>query len=74
MLADYSTAAIATLLVVADPVLLSALFLGITHGMTKAHRREVVRLSLGHEQTIADMEEAADRIGRVVCRLRGDRQ
>ena len=40
----------------------------------EAHRREVVRLSLGHEQTIADMEEAADRIGRVVCRLRGDRQ
>ena len=41
MLADFITAAIATLLVVADPVLLSALFLGITHGMTKAHRREV---------------------------------
>jgi len=41
MLADFITSAIATLLVVADPVLLSALFLGITHGMTKAHRREV---------------------------------
>jgi len=41
MLADYVTSAIATLLVVADPVLLSALFLGITHGMTQAHRREV---------------------------------
>jgi multiple antibiotic resistance protein len=41
MLADFITSAIVTLLVVADPVLLSALFLGITHGMTKAHRREV---------------------------------
>ena len=41
MLADFITSAIATLLVVADPVLLSALFLGITHGMTGAHRREV---------------------------------
>ena len=41
MLADYITSAIATLLVVADPVLMSALFLGITHGMTKEHRREV---------------------------------
>jgi multiple antibiotic resistance protein len=41
MLADFITSAIATLLVVADPVLLSALFLGITHGMTKEHRREV---------------------------------
>lgn len=40
----------------------------------EAHRREVVRLSLGHEQTVADMEEAADRIGRVVRRLRGERQ
>ena len=41
MLADYITSAIATLLVVADPVLMSALFLGITHGMTREHRREV---------------------------------
>ena len=41
MLADFVTSALATLLVVADPVLLSALFLGITHGMTKDHRREV---------------------------------
>jgi len=41
MLADFITSAIATLLVVADPVLLSALFLGITHGMTPDHRREV---------------------------------
>lgn len=41
MLADFITSAIATLLVVADPVLMSALFLGITHGMTREHRREV---------------------------------
>jgi multiple antibiotic resistance protein len=41
MLADYITSAVATLLVVADPIFLSALFLGITNGMTKAHRREV---------------------------------
>ena len=47
MLADYVTSALATLLVVADPVLMSALFLGITHGMTKEHRREVaLRASL----------------------------
>ncbi len=47
MIADFITSAIATLLVVADPVLLSALFLGITHGMTRDHRREVaVRGSL----------------------------
>lgn len=41
MLADYVTSALATLLVVADPLLMSALFLGITNGMTAAHRREV---------------------------------
>lgn len=41
MLVDYITSALATLLVVADPVLMSALFLGITHGMTREHRREV---------------------------------
>jgi multiple antibiotic resistance protein len=41
MLADYITSAVATLLVVADPIFLSALFLGITNGMTQAHRREV---------------------------------
>ena len=41
MLADFITSALATLLVVADPVLMSALFLGITHGMTAEHRREV---------------------------------
>lgn len=38
---DYLTSALATLLVVADPLFLSALFLGITHGMTEKHRREV---------------------------------
>src|SRR5512137_2429099 len=41
MLADYITSAIATLLVVADPVFMSALFLGITNGMGKEQRREV---------------------------------
>ena len=41
MLSDYITSAIATLLVVADPVFLSALFLGITHGMAPGQRREV---------------------------------
>lgn len=47
MLGDYITSAIATLLVVADPVFLSALFLGVTHGMDGGQRREVaVRASL----------------------------
>ena len=41
MLSDYITSAIATLLVVADPVFLSALFLGITTGMAPSQRREV---------------------------------
>ncbi len=41
MLTDYITSAIATLLVVADPVFLSALFLGITNGMGAGQRREV---------------------------------
>ena len=41
MLFDYITSALATMLVVADPFFMSALFLGITHGMSKAHRREV---------------------------------
>jgi multiple antibiotic resistance protein len=41
MFADYVTSALATLLVVADPLLMSALFLGITHGMTAEHRRQV---------------------------------
>lgn len=41
MLIDYIASALATLLVVADPVFLSALFLGVTHGMTARQRREV---------------------------------
>ena len=41
MLLDYVTSAIATLLVVSDPVFMSALFLGITNGMSKRQRREV---------------------------------
>ncbi|MBI2717586.1 MAG: MarC family protein [Rhizobiales bacterium] len=41
MLTDFITAAVATLLVVADPVFLSALFLGVTHGMGEKQRREV---------------------------------
>jgi multiple antibiotic resistance protein len=41
MLVDYITSALATLLVVADPVFLSALFLGITNGMGADQRREV---------------------------------
>ncbi len=38
---DYVTSSLATLLVVADPILLSALFLALTHGMSDAERREV---------------------------------
>ncbi len=38
---DYVTSSLATLLVVADPLLLSALFLGLTHGMSDDERREV---------------------------------
>ena len=38
---DYITSALVTLLVVADPILLSALFLGLTHGMSDKERREV---------------------------------
>ena len=38
---DYLTSALVTLLVVADPLLLSALFLAITHGMSDKERREV---------------------------------
>lgn len=41
MLPDYITSALATLLVVADPVFLSAMFLGVTHGMAGRQRREV---------------------------------
>ncbi len=47
MLVDYITSALATLLVVADPVFLSALFLGVTQGMGDAQRREVaIRASI----------------------------
>jgi multiple antibiotic resistance protein len=38
---DYLTSSLVTLYVVADPLLLSALFLGLTHGMSDAQRREV---------------------------------
>ena len=38
---DFLTSSIVTLYVVADPLLLSALFLGLTHGMSDAQRREV---------------------------------
>ena len=40
-MSDYITSALATLLVVADPIFMSALFLGLTAEMTDAHRREV---------------------------------
>jgi multiple antibiotic resistance protein len=38
---DYVTSALATLLVIADPIFLSALFLGLTQELDKAQRREV---------------------------------
>jgi multiple antibiotic resistance protein len=38
---DYVTSALATLLVIADPIFLSALFLGLTQDLDKAQRREV---------------------------------
>ena len=38
---DYLTSALVTLLVVADPLLLSALFLALTHGMSDKEQREV---------------------------------
>jgi multiple antibiotic resistance protein len=38
---DYITSAIATLLVIIDPVFMSALFLGLTSDMTREQRREV---------------------------------
>ncbi|MCB1378095.1 MAG: MarC family protein [Alphaproteobacteria bacterium] len=41
MLTDFVTSALVTLLVVADPLFLSALFLGVTHGMGARERREV---------------------------------
>ena len=38
---DYITSALATLLVVSDPVFMSALFLGLTADMTPEQRKEV---------------------------------
>ena len=38
---DYLTSALATLLVVADPIFLSAIFLGLTNNLTPKDRREV---------------------------------
>jgi multiple antibiotic resistance protein len=38
---DFVTTSLVTLYVTADPLLLSALFLGLTHGMTAGERREV---------------------------------
>ncbi len=38
---DYVTSALATLLVIADPIFLSALFLGLTQDLSPAQRREV---------------------------------
>ena len=38
---DYITSALATLLVIADPIFLSALFLGITNDLNKQQRAEV---------------------------------
>jgi multiple antibiotic resistance protein len=38
---DYLTSALATLLVVADPIFLSAIFLGLTHNLGPRERREV---------------------------------
>ena len=38
---DYLTSALATLLVVADPIFLSALFLGLTHDLSVKEKREV---------------------------------
>ena len=38
---DYLTSSFVTLIVVADPLLLSALFMGLTAGMSDPHRREV---------------------------------
>jgi multiple antibiotic resistance protein len=41
MMLDYVTSALATLLVVADPIFLSAIFLGLTHDLSDRDRREV---------------------------------
>lgn len=40
---DYITSALATLLVIADPIFMSALFLGLTHDLNRAQRAEVAR-------------------------------
>lgn len=38
---DYISSALATLLVIADPIFMSALFLGLTHDLNKTQRAEV---------------------------------
>lgn len=38
---DYISSALATLLVIADPIFMSALFLGLTNGLSREQRREV---------------------------------
>jgi multiple antibiotic resistance protein len=40
-MSDYVTSALATLLVVADPLFLSAIFLGLTHDLSPEQRKEV---------------------------------
>lgn len=40
---DYFTAALTTLLVITNPLFLSAIFLGLTPGMSLGHRREVAK-------------------------------
>ncbi|MDE2383873.1 MAG: MarC family protein [Alphaproteobacteria bacterium] len=40
---DYISSALATLLVIADPIFMSALFLGLTHDLNRAQRAEVAR-------------------------------
>jgi len=41
MMQEYITSALATLLVVADPIFTSAIFLGLTHGLSAKDRAEV---------------------------------
>ncbi len=38
---DYITSALATLLVISDPIFMSAIFLGLTHDLNKSQRAEV---------------------------------
>ncbi len=38
---DYITSAIATLLVISDPIFMSAIFLGLTNEMSREQRKEV---------------------------------